>query len=308
MTQPLASSTVLITGASSGIGLELARTFARHGHNLVLIVRNGRQLARLATELRARHHITVEVLAQDLSAAGSADELVAQLQQRSISIDILVNNAGIAIQGPFSQSNLDSQLTLLQLNIVALTHLTHRLLPYMLRQRFGRILNIASIAAYFPGPLTATYNASKAYVLSFSEALANELQSTGVTVTALCPGPTRTNFAARAGLSSCKAFRRRTMHPASVARVGYDALMAGKRVVVPGFMNKLRMLPIHLLPRTLLARFSRKYHETRATRSPSSMPPHRSHTGSTTFPATSRNSAVAAPTRSPSDSPGCKPK
>jgi short-subunit dehydrogenase len=306
MTQP-SSSTVLITGASSGIGLELARTFARHGHNLVLIVRNGRQLARLAAQLRAQYHITVDVLAQDLSAPGSPDELVAELHRRSISIDILVNNAGVAIQGPFSQSDLDSQLALLQLNIVSLTHLTRQLLPFMLRQKYGRILNVASIAAYLPGPLTATYNASKAYVLSFSEALANELQGTGVTVTALCPGPTRTNFAARAGLSGSKAFRHRTMHPASVARIGYHALMRGKHIVVPGLMNKLRMLPIHLLPRTVLARFSRKYHETRTTRSLSSALPYRSHTGSTASSATSKNSAAAAPTPPPSDSQGYKP-
>lgn len=264
MTRPSASTTVLITGASSGIGLELAQTFARHGYNLVLVARNEQRFARLATQLRAHHHISVEVLAQDLSTPGSADELIAELQRRSISVDILVNNAGVAIQGPFSQSDWNSQLALLQLNILSLTHLTHRLLPQMLRQCYGRILNVASIAAYLPGPLTATYNASKAYVLSFSEALAFELEGTGVTVTVLCPGPTRTNFAARAGLSGAKAFRHHTMHPASVARIGYHALMRGKRVVVPGLMNKLRMLPIHLLPRTTLARYSRKYHETYA--------------------------------------------
>jgi uncharacterized protein len=256
--------TALITGASSGIGLELARIFAREGNDLVLVSRRADVLETLAAGLRGQHNIQAHPIAADLSVSGSAESLWQQLAQRDIPIDILINNAAFAIHGEFASTDPAAQLQLLQLNIVTLTQLTRLALPPMLERRWGRILNLASVSAYLPGPLTATYFASKAYVLSFSEALANELAGTGVSATALCPGPTRTEFEKRAGLTDTRAFRSSVMSPAAVARIGYLAMMSGKRVVIPGLWNKLRMLPTGLVPRRILAHFSRKYHDVKA--------------------------------------------
>jgi hypothetical protein len=253
--------TALITGASGGIGLELARLFAEDHHNLVLVARDREKLLALAAELESRHGITVTTIPKDLAATDAVEQIVADLRQRSIAVDMLVNNAGFATSGPFAQTDAISTVQLLQVNVVALTHLTRVLLPGMVARRSGRILNIASVAAYVPGPLTACYNASKAFVISFSAALANELRDAGVTVTALCPGPTDTHFAERAGLTESKAFSRNVMDAATVARSGYDAMMAGKMLEIPGLRNKLRMLPLPLVPRRVLAHFSRKYHE-----------------------------------------------
>jgi short-subunit dehydrogenase len=253
--------TALITGASSGIGAELARIFARHHHNLVLVARDRARLLALAAELESRHGITVTTIAKDLSTAGAAAEVQAELRQRSITIDMLVNNAGFALGGQFSSANVDQTVDLLHVNVVALTHLTRLLLPGMIVRRWGRILNVASIAAFYPGPLTACYNASKAFVVSLSLALSNELKDSGVTVTCLCPGPTRTRFAQRAGLAATRAFSENVMEAAAVAESGYAALIAGKPMAVSGLRNKLRMLPIPLVPNRILAHFSRKYHE-----------------------------------------------
>lgn len=253
--------TALVTGASSGIGLEIARLLARGSFNLVLVSRCAPQLEQIAATLRAENGANIQTIARDLSAPCSADGLYRELTERSIRVDVLINNAGFAMRGEFSKIDPAAQLQLLQLNIVALTHLTRLLLPPMLQRRWGRILNVASISAYIPGPLMATYFASKAYVLSFSESLANELAGTGVSVTALCPGPTHTGFEKRAGLTETKAFRKRVMSPQKVARVGFDAMMKGKRVVVAGLWNKLRMLPVPFVPRRMLAYFARKYHE-----------------------------------------------
>ncbi len=253
--------TALVTGASSGIGLEMARLLAREGFNLVLVSRCAEQLTQMADSLRAEDSVDVHAIARDLSQPCSADGLCRELSQRSLRIDALINTAGFAMRGEFAETDPAAQLQLLQLNVVSLTHLTRLLLPPMLQQRWGRILNVASISAYIPGPLMATYFASKAYVLSFSESLANELAGTGVSVTALCPGPTHTGFEKRAGLTQTKAFRKRVMCPEKVAHVGFEAMMKGKRVVVAGMWNKLRMLPVPFVPRRMLAYFARKYHE-----------------------------------------------
>jgi uncharacterized protein len=256
-----ARRTALVSGASGGIGLELARVLAREGYDLVLVARRADRLHAGAGELRGQHGIDVQVIGKDLSVPCSADGLCRELAERSIAIDVLVNNAGFAIRGKFAETDPATQLQLLQLNVVALTHFTRLLLPPMLERGWGRILNIASISAYVPGPLMATYFASKAYVLSFTESLAAELDGTGVSATALCPGPTHTEFEKRAGLSNTRAFRKGVMSAEAVARIGYDAMTRGRRVVVAGFWNKLRMLPTPLVPRRILAHFSRKYHE-----------------------------------------------
>jgi hypothetical protein len=253
--------TALITGASSGIGLELARIFAEHRHNLVLVARDHEALLALSAELESRHGISVTAIAADLASADSPPQLLSQLQSRSIHVDMLVNNAGFATSGPFDQCDVAACLQLVQVNVVSLTYLTRLLLPGMVERGSGKILNIASIAAFVPGPLTACYNASKAFVVSLSTALSHELRDTGVTVTALCPGPTHTRFAQRAGLTGTKAFSENVMDAAEVARVGFDAMMLGKPLEIPGLRNKMRMLPLPLVPRRVLAHFSRKYHE-----------------------------------------------
>lgn len=192
--------TALITGASSGIGYELARLFARKGHGLVLVARNQETLRELAEKLEREHGIRAIVVSKDLSLPSTPEEIFRELAEKSISVDILVNNAGFGTRGMFSNADTDSQLKMIQVNTTALTHLTRLFLERMSRPRKGRILNVASTAAFQPGPLMAVYYATKAYVLSFSEALASELHGSGVTVTALCPGPTRTEFERRAGM------------------------------------------------------------------------------------------------------------
>ena len=255
-----ARRTALVTGASGGIGRELAGILAQNGYDLVLVSRCSTELEDLAKKLGGSHVIHAVALSIDLSAGGCSMSLCGELRRRNLEIDVLVNNAGFAIQGEFSATDVAAQLRLLQLNIMSVTHLTHLLLPGMIERGWGRILNVSSIAAFVPGPLMATYNASKSYVLSFSEAIAHEVRGTGVTVTALCPGPTKTRFADRAGLADSKAFQI-VMDAGDVARAGYAGMMKGKSMVIPGMRNKLRKLPLALVPRRVLAHFARKYHE-----------------------------------------------
>lgn len=253
--------TALVTGASGGIGCELARVIAAHGHNLVLVARDETRLRSVAAELEGSYSVRAHVIVRDLTQPSAASELYRELRQRSIPVDILVNNAGFATGGPFAESDPANATQLLQLNVMALTHLTRLFLPEMIQRGWGRLLQVSSIAAFFPGPLTACYNASKAYVLSFSLALSNELTGTGVTSTVLCPGPTRTGFAQRARLLGTRAFSGPIMDPAEVARIGYEALMQGKPKAIAGLRNKMRMFPVPLVPRRILAHFSRLYHE-----------------------------------------------
>jgi short-subunit dehydrogenase len=256
------AGTALITGASSGIGYEFSLLLARHGYDVVLVARNRSALTTLAGKIREESGVRVEVFAKDLSIAAASDELFAELRGQNITIDILINDAGFAMQGPFTENDSSTLLDMLQVNIVALTQLTRVFLPGMVQRGRGKILNMASIGSFMPGPLMAAYFASKAYVLSLSEALANELQGTGVTVTALCPGPTRTKFAHRARLIDTKAFRGSLMDAADVAQEGMVAMMKGKTVLITGFKMRLQMLPTPLVPRRWLAFFARQYHET----------------------------------------------
>jgi short-subunit dehydrogenase len=253
----------LITGASSGIGLEFARVFARNRHDLVLVARNESKLRELAKELQASG-VRVHVIAADLSSPGAVRTLTEGVQALGVDVDILVNNAGHGLFGPFIETQLDAELSMIQLNIVALTELTKRLLPGMVARKSGRILNLASTAAFLPGPLMAVYYASKAYVLSFTEAIAAELEGTGVTVTALCPGPTASGFQAAANLEESKLVAgKRLPTAASVAQAGYDAMMAGKTVFVPGVSNKLTLLAPRILPRRFVTKIVQKAQERR---------------------------------------------
>jgi uncharacterized protein len=255
--------TAMVTGASVGIGRDLAELFARDGHHLVLAARNEAQLRELAAKLRDRHHINVEVIPLDLSAAGAAQVIFDRLKSKSIAVDYLVNNAGFGTHGPFAQSAVQAQLDMLQVNMAALTHLTRLFLPGMLDRKSGRMMNVASVAAFLPGPLMAVYYATKAYVLSFSEALAAEVVGSGVTVTALCPGATSTEFQKRAGIENTSLFKGRVMSSAKVAEIGYAGMMRGRRCVVTGFSNKLSAFSTRLVPRRITAAFAKKLNENR---------------------------------------------
>lgn len=244
------NQTALITGASSGIGYELARIFAEHGYDLVLVSRNEPALHVLAAELSKLHGISAKVIGKDLSLSSAAFEISNQLKRENIFVDILVNNAGIGIYGPFSKTDLLLEIRILELNIVALTVLTKLCLVEMIKKKKGKILNVASTAAFLPGPLMAVYYASKAYVLSFSEALSRELKGSGITVTTLCPGPTRTAFQKNAGLSEIRLLKKSAIMDAGpVARDGFDGLMKGKTVVISGFLNRILVFSVRFLPR-----------------------------------------------------------
>src|SRR5580704_272179 len=219
--------TALITGASGGIGEELARIFAAHKHDLVLVARTEDKLQSLSAELSRAHGIQSRVLAADLSDPAAPPRLFQALQDQRVTIDALVNNAGFGMRGAYAEVDYEIEARMIQLNVAAVAHLTRLFLPGMLERRSGKILNVASTAAFVPGPFMAVYYASKAFVLSFSEALSNEVQGTGVSVTVLCPGATRTEFAQAAGIADSELFRGPVMGGAEVAQIGYDAMMAG---------------------------------------------------------------------------------
>jgi short-subunit dehydrogenase len=247
--------TVLITGASSGIGRELARLFARDGFALVLVSRSAQRLAPVVSQLRDAHGASVTTIPADLGKPQDIERLLSTLSASDLRVDVLVNNAGFGGVGKFSETSLDQELGMIALNVDAVVTLTKRLLPAMLQNRRGRILNVSSTAAFQPGPFQAVYFATKAFALSFSEALAEELRDTGVTVTTLCPGPTETGFAARAGFRSTPMMGAR-MDARSVAEVAYTATLRGERIVVPGVVNKMHAQAVRLTPRRLLARLA----------------------------------------------------
>ena len=256
--------TALITGASSGIGLELARIFAANRHDVVLVARSEDKLREVARECESKG-IKSHVVGADLARPDAARTIVDRVAALGVHIDFLVNNAGFGVYGRFAETPLDRELESIQVNVVALTELTKRLLPAMIARRSGRILNVASTAAFVPGPLMAIYYATKAYVVSFSEAIANELEGTGVTVTVLCPGPTETGFQSAANLEGSRIVSLlRKADSLSVARAGYDAMMAGKVVAVPGVSNKVGALVPRLFPRAVIRKVVRAIQEPRA--------------------------------------------
>lgn len=255
--------TALLTGASAGIGRDLAIVLAEKGHNLVVTARDEVRLQELANDLRSRFGIRVEVIAKDLARPESAQEIFDWTAAKNLPIDLLINNAGFGAGGKFDQIPIPKMLQMLQVNITALTHLTRLFLPPMIQRGRGRIMNVASTAAFVSGPLMAEYYASKAYVLSLSEAIAFELKRTGVTVTALCPGPTQTEFQKRAGLEHSSLFRHAGMNSMTVARIGYKAMMSGKRIAITGMTNKLLVNLSRFAPRAVIGSFVKKLNQNR---------------------------------------------
>jgi len=255
---PQERKTALITGASGGIGYELAKLFAHDHHDLVLVARNADTLARFADELQRQFGVKVVPVPLDLSETSAPQALFDQLQREGVRVDFLVNNAGYGKFGEFLAVALEDSLGQIEVNITALTALTRLFVPGMIERRFGRIMNVASTAGFQPGPLMAVYYATKAYVISFSEALANELRGTGVTVTCFCPGATDTGFASRAGNDKTRLFKQLgAMDVKTVARDGYRGFMKGKTLVISGFRNWLVAESVRFAPRKVVTAISR---------------------------------------------------
>ena len=253
----------LVTGASVGIGFELARVFARNGFDLLLVSRRADALEAVAGRLEGEHGISARIFAADLALPESPQRIFDYCANEKLAVEVLVNNAGIGFGGEFGETDINRQMNIIHVNISALTHLTGLFLPQMMLRRSGRILNVASTAAFQPGPLMAVYYASKAYVLSFSQALAEELRNTGVTVTALCPGPTKTEFAAAADIENTRLFHSVVADAASVAEFGFNATMEGKRVAIPGMMNKIVAQSNRFAPRIVVTKLARLLQERR---------------------------------------------
>jgi len=253
--------TALITGASFGIGLEFSRIFAREGYNLILVARSADRLRQLASELEKAHGTRSLILAADLTQPGAPAYVLDQTTRADIQIDVLVNNAGFGQYGFFAENDLEDCLRQIQLNVTTLTHLTRLYLPAMIERKTGGILNVASTAAFQPGPLMAVYFATKAYVLHFSEALANELHGKGVTVSCLCPGPTATEFQERANAKGVNLMKVGVMDARTVAEDGYRALIARKPVAISGLRNWLLAQSVRFAPRQLVTTIARKTQE-----------------------------------------------
>lgn len=255
--------TAVVTGASSGIGAELARIHAERGGDLVVVARRQELLEEFKGKWENSYGVTVHVLAKDLTQADAPRQIHDELQSRGVQVDYLINNAGFGNRGFFHEQDWAQNEAMIKLNILALTALTRVFLPQMIDRGSGRILNIASMAGFVPGPLQAVYYASKAYVISLSEALANELADTGVTVTVLCPGPTETEFTRRAEMKGVRLLEKMAS-PRQVAQTGYDAMLKGKTVVVPGTLSKIVIHGLlRLSPRRLTVSISRALMEKR---------------------------------------------
>jgi short-subunit dehydrogenase len=254
-------STVLVTGGSSGIGYALAERFARAGHALILVARDPERLEQAAAALRAKTGAPVDAIPCDLSEPPAPRALFERVEQSGRPVDVLVNNAGFGTLGPFAESDPDVQRRMVQLNVAALTHLARLFLAPMVARRRGGILNVASTAAFQPGPLSPVYYASKAYVVSFSQALARELKGSGVTVTVLCPGPTTSEFQARAGMLETNLMRTGRMDAARVAEAGYQGLLHGSTMVIPGLGNRLLATIVRWLPPRLVTEVVWKLHQ-----------------------------------------------
>lgn len=250
--------TALITGASKGIGKAFAEVFAKNGYSLLLIARTTHELENLKNDLANRYQCESKILSVDVSNPNSVDVIVKAFKNDILTLDVLVNNAGYGISKKFTDMEEVDIHGIMAVNMQFLTNLTYAILPYMLKNKSGKILNVASIAAFVPGPFMAMYYASKAYVLSLSEALHEEYKNNGISISALCPGVTKSSFHERAGHSSLTSGPIPIMSAESVAEIGYQGLMKNKRVVVSGLLNQLIVFLMKLVPNALLIKITAK--------------------------------------------------
>ncbi|MDR6998343.1 SDR family oxidoreductase [Neobacillus niacini] len=252
------TETVLITGATKGIGLEFAKVFAGNRYNLVLVARDAALLEQQAETFKKDFGVEVETFAGDLSSHTTVDSLHMYLKSKGIDTDILINNAGAGGLGLMTELDIQKEIGYLQLNMISLTYLTKLIADEMVKRKKGKILNIASTAAFQPTPGMAMYGASKSYVLSFTEAIAEELKGTGVQVCALCPPSTKTPLTEQLATTGTKLFIKDLMDPHAVARFGFEGLMKNKKVIIPGFKNKLMSKSVGLLPRKWVTIYTRR--------------------------------------------------
>lgn len=255
----MANETALITGASSGIGLELAREFARNTHPLILVAPDAEELSAVAARIQAESGVRVTTIDADLTDPNAPQEIFDRVKQAGLTVEVLVNNAGVGQRGKFWEIPLEKDLEMIRLNIEAVIRMTKLFLPPMVTHGRGIVLNTASIAGFEPGPMLAVYHATKAFVLSWSEALATELQDTAVTVTALCPGPVDTDFFPKADMVETAAFQKaNVMAPQDVAKAAHEAAMKGERVIIPGAMNKVMITSRRLIGESVQAKKNEK--------------------------------------------------
>jgi short-subunit dehydrogenase len=248
----------LVTGASSGIGLAIAELLAEREFDVVVSARNRVALEETANRFKSQYRVNAVAVPCDLAAAGGGRSLAGMIREQGLAPDVLINNAGFGTYGPFLEQTIESQVEMIQVNVTSLVELTRLLAPAMVARHSGRILNVASTAAFQAGPLMAVYYASKAFVVSFSEAIGNELSGTGVTVTALCPGPTTTEFQDRARMQESRLAKAAALMDArTVARIGIEAMMAGKPLAIAGMMNRLVAWSTRLAPRQLTTKLAR---------------------------------------------------
>lgn len=251
--------TAIVTGAASGLGFEFSNLLAKDSCDLILIDINESKLKEAKQKIEEIHPIRVSILICDLCKPKIAEYIYEQVKDKKI--DVLINNAGYGLYGFFSETNWEIEESMINLHVLTLTHLTKLIIKDMVRNGSGKILNVSSMAAFQPGPLMSVYYATKAYILSFSEALANEVKGTGVTVTVLCPGQTKTNFeniAAKNSNSKVGSINRFTSDPVKVALYGYHAMQAGRSAAVPGIVNKFIVLLVRIIPRLITVRLIRK--------------------------------------------------
>lgn len=252
-------SLAIVTGASAGLGVDFARLLAADKHDLLLVARRMERMEQLAAELHKDHGIKAHCLSVDLNESAAAETVSEYLKKHHLHADVLINNAGFGAMGQFVDIDLQEQLRMMQVNMTALVHLTGLILPGMISRGKGRVMNVASTAAFQPGPRMAMYYATKAFVLSFSEAVHHEIRKTGVTVTCLCPGPTPTEFQQAAKMEKTRMFNSRMMiDSATVARVGYQAMKKGKRLVIPGNLTKVLAFSTRLAPRSLVLKVAER--------------------------------------------------
>lgn len=251
--------TALITGASNGIGLELAIIHASKGGNLVLVARNKSKLDELKTTLESQYKISVYTIGKDLSAPNAAQEVYEETTKQKIQIDYLINNAGFGYFGMFAETDWNKELQMINLNITTLTQFTKLYLKDMMKRNSGKIMNVASTAAFQSGPTMAVYYATKAYVLSFSEAVDNEVSDKGVTITALCPGATESGFQAAAAMEESNLVKGRKLPTSKeVAEYGYASMMKGKTVAIHGLLNWIMANSVRFTPRAIVVKLTRK--------------------------------------------------